>query len=348
MAATVTFLSRRTGGRAIVAFLAACCVVAAFFAFAFYEGAWGTSQRASPFDVALDMRLSLLRSSVRMIAANPIFGAGIGQFAYQVGSFEPDEALRTYLGVDRFNAHNQFAETTAELGLIGGTLFAAMILAILWRTWVAFRKSRDALLGGVLAGLAAFLITCLSGQPLLTQVVAFPFWLVLGVALAADPGRVATDAVPPRVDRKTRTRWVALLLLLLALSIPVRVWLSMDRVNLALAAYGFSPWRSRGDDRPYRVVRDRGTFFMYPQARKLELPIRRDRGTGRRAVEVDVLLDGRLSRKLTLKGNAWEIVRLDFPADAQRDYRRVDLKIRAPAGGAARVRVGRWIVEREQ
>jgi hypothetical protein len=289
---------------------------------------------------SLPVRLLMWRATVTTLAAHPLFGVGIGQFEYRVGAFVPDEEVRAKLGGGRFHSHNQFLEVAAELGVIGGVLFVGMFAAILWRAWKAFRTSRDPALGGAIAGVVAFLITCLAGQPLLYNLVAFPFWMVLGVLLAGgDMSAEAASAQPTPASRRLWRRVIAGFMIVLAMSIPVRVWQGKDGVNFALAAYGFSGWYEPSDGRHYRLVRSDGTFFTYPHARWLKLPIRRDVEAGRNRLEVDVSLDGRRARTLTLADDEWQTVEFMIPADPNRRFRRIDLTVRAPAGVAAQVRV---------
>jgi hypothetical protein len=284
-----------------------------------------------------------------MLAAHPLFGTGIGQFQFEVGAFVPDEATRARLADLRFSAHNQFLEVAAELGLVGGMLFIGMFAVILWRAWKAISTSRDPVLGSAIAGVVAFLITCLAGQPLLYGVVAFPFWMVLGVVLAG--GDVASPAVSVDssvASRRLKSRLIAGFVIVLAFSIPVRVVQGKERVNFALANYGFSEWHYPSYGRPYRLVQNEGTFFTYPHARGLKLPIRRDVEAGRNGLEVDISLDGGLVRSITLTDDEWQMVEFAIPADPRRRYRRIDLEIRAPAGGRAQVRVGPTEISEDQ
>ena len=64
----------------------------------------------------------------------------------------------------------------------------------------------DRLLFGAFAGLSAFVGTWLTSHPMLVQEVAFPFWILLGAAIARADG----DAQPPFADLKAcATRDVA-------------------------------------------------------------------------------------------------------------------------------------------
>ena len=327
--------TERLHRRSAVSMLAVCAVVVSVLGLGLYLKAQRVEGSGS-LELSFKIRMAMWSSALRVLAAHPLFGTNIGQFPHQVGAFAPDGEARAYIG----NAHNQFLETAAELGVIGGVLFVAMFAAILWRAWKAFRTSRDPALGGAIAGVVAFLITCLAGQPLLYNLVAFPFWMVLGVLLAAgDAPPEVGSAQPPAASRRLGSRVITGFLIVLTLSIPVRVWQGKDQVNFALAAYGFSEWYRPADGAPYRLVRDNGTFFTYPHALRLKLPIRRDAEAGRNRLEVDVSLDGRRARTLTLADDEWQTVEFMIPADANRRFRRIDLAVHGPAGVPAQIRV---------
>jgi len=328
---------RWTSWRSSVVILVTVTFVLVLFGLRYYARTTAI-EAGTGIDESFHLRLLMWRAALSICAEFPVFGAGIGQFPFQASAFNRDEILSR---IPRFNAHNQFLEVTAELGVIGGVLFVGMFAAILWRAWKAFRTSRDPALGGAIAGVVAFLITCLAGQPLLYNVVAFPFWMVLGVLVAGgDMSAEAAQASPTPASRRLWSRVITAFMIVLAVSIPVRVWLGKERVNFALARYGFSELHDTSDGPHYRLVRRDGTFFTYPHARWLKLPIRRDDEAGRNRLEVDVLLDGRRARTLTLVDDEWQTVEFMIPADASRRFRRVDLSVRAPAGVSAQVRVG--------
>jgi len=331
-----------------VAIVALCGALLALLSVTFYQYVRHVTNEESNALYSLRVRLAMWEASVRMLAEHPLAGIGLGRFASEVGAFQADEAVRGEYPTNRFDAHNQFLQMAVEVGAPGGALFLAMFLTILGPAWAAFRKSRDALLAGVFVGLAAFLMTCLSGQPLFVEVVAYPFWMVLGIALAAGDDVAAATSPAPDRGRLWQTRLTASFLVALAVSVPVRVWMGQQWVNYALVRYGFSKVYDTADQQSYRVVKNDATFFTYFHARFLQLPIRRDVQAGRNALEVDVSLDGRLARRLTLKDDEWQTVAFLIPAEASRRARRIDLKVRAPRGVPAVVRVGQADVKKDE
>ena len=77
------------------------------------------------------------------------------------------------------NAHNYFAQQFAELGVVGGTLFLVRVRVLTgWRS--ARARPADAMLAGLLAAAGAFLLTSVTGHPLLVPEAAFPFWVAAG------------------------------------------------------------------------------------------------------------------------------------------------------------------------
>jgi O-antigen ligase len=333
--------------RSAVIVVIACGLVSALLGLGFYMR-MAALEADSATRRSLPVRVLMWRAALKTLAAHPVVGVGIGQFQYRVADFDPDAVSPANVGSSRFHAHNQFLEMAAEVGVIGGLLFLGMFAATLWRAWKKFRSSHDPVLGGTIAGVMAFLITCLGGQPLFYDVVALPFWMVLGVALAAGEASPASISAERAAAGSSRSRLVAGFLIIVALSIPVRVWQGKDRVNFALAKYGFSGWHHPNYGRPYRLIRDDGTFFTYPQARSLTLPIRRDVAAGRNLLEVDVSLDGRRARTLTLADDEWQRVELMIPADSSRRFRRIDIAVRAPAGVTGQVRVAAPEISNEQ
>jgi len=132
--------------RSALIVVAACTALSALLAFGFYMRT-AALEAASATHGSLPVRVLMWQAALKTLAARPVFGVGIGQFQYQVAIFNPDAVLPANVGSSRFNAHNQFLEMAAELGVIGGLLFVGMFAAILWRAWKAFRASHDPVLG---------------------------------------------------------------------------------------------------------------------------------------------------------------------------------------------------------
>ena len=107
-------------------------------------------------------------------------------------------------GFRRENAHNNFLQIAAELGAVGIAAFLALLAACAGSACggrCAARDGPDPLLAGAGAGAGAFVLTCLAGHPLLTSETAYPFWIVLALAVAR-----ARQMVPVRRTRREASR----------------------------------------------------------------------------------------------------------------------------------------------
>ena len=132
---------------------------------------------------SMDHRIEFTTRSLRMWATEPVFGVGAGRYRSLSAQFAGDSAPSW---LRRENAHNNFLQIAAELGAAGIAGFLGLLAACALRVRRALgaRGGPDPLLAGAGAGLAAYLLTCLTGHPLLHGETAFPFWIVLGLAAA--------------------------------------------------------------------------------------------------------------------------------------------------------------------
>ena len=277
---------------------------------------------------SLRFRILFTRTAVNMFASAPAFGVGIDQYYLQSERFAPEELFPDF---PRVSAHNPFLQTAAELGLAGLVPFAWLIGAALWTGLVAlYRRSSDRLLFGMLAGLTAFLITCVSsGHPLLIEVTAYPFWIVLGLAAGCavrEPADPRADPRAPAVTDPPWTRACAVLgILLLACSIPPRVVQQSRGIDFAAVTYGLHDIEDNGIDR-YRWTTGHGTLFIPADAGDIELPLRAPLIDRTGPMQVEIHLDGRLANRLELRDPNWHRVRMEIPPSGPR-YRALELLV---------------------
>ena len=131
---------------------------------------------------ALEVRWELARTSFRILSAEPLFGAGIGRYHSRSGEFSSPRLLELFPPAIHENAHNNFMQILAELGIVG---FAAVGWLLVTAAGSCARLVRaaphDPLRWGVVVGLLAFAISWLGGHPLLIDEPAFAFWILLGL-----------------------------------------------------------------------------------------------------------------------------------------------------------------------
>ena len=291
---------------------------------------------------ALNYRSEFARGAARMIAAQPVFGVGVGAFYARSGEyFAP--AVR--VAFPRENAHNNFLQVLAELGVVGFVPFLwtiGIVGVAVVRGWRSGRLPAAAT-GGA-AGLVAFILTWLTGHPLLIFEVATAFWLVLAAVAgsAMDTGDqpvVPAGAAARAGDQPVAPTWaVAILVLLVIVSVPVRGRDAVQRANLKNAAIGFSAWDTDDRGERFRRMTDRTAQFYVPaEATSMRLPIRLERASPQdTAVNVEIRLDGELANRVRVQGTNWNGAAIVLPRPGSpRSYRAVRLSVVPSVPGAA-------------
>jgi hypothetical protein len=312
--AAVTGLAELTWGRHRRAALAIAVILvtAALALWAYYPARRNTN----PFR-ALEIRLALAKGSLAMTADHPWFGAGLGRF-YELS----EEYLNTHYYV-RENAHNNFLQVLAELGVSGLSLFLATIGFALANTFR--QRSPCGASWALLAAPATFLLTCFGGHPLVVHHASYPFWMALGLA-AASPAE-ASPAVSPRLRSMA-----AVAIVVLTATLPWRATAAVRTANLEHTSIGFSQWHRESDGTRYRFTGTRSAFFVPSSARAIRIPLQHG-GDGPAVVEIRIFLNGREANRVVLrKEDGWRTMRLLMPGDRVR-FSRIDLEAALPDGG---------------
>jgi O-antigen ligase len=271
---------------------------------------------------AVDVRIEMAKVGGRMIARYPAFGIGLGEFSQRSGEYSPIELFQKFPVAIHENAHNNFVQIAAELGLVGGALFAWLIVAGLFVA--AHGVHADMLRLFVLAALASFVITWLAGHPLLVPEPAYIFWILLGVA--------AGSACAPRLDRAdhdTREgtparRWiVAACFLAIAATVPWRMRAMMRDADLEHIGVGLSVWRVSEDGSRYREAEGHATLFVPSGGFRLGVNPRTDG-----AVRMELRLDGRVADVMTLVPRQWNEINMPARSEVSRArYSRLDVRL---------------------
>jgi O-antigen ligase len=315
----------RSGRRLVAATAIAAATVAVVLVIAVAAPMRGNQH--SSF-VAADVRLGMARVAAGMIASYPAFGIGLGKFHERSGEFASPELIATFPVAVHENAHNNFLQIAAELGLLGGAAFvwlvgAALILA-------AQHATTDRLRLLVVAGGAAFVITWLGGHPLLVPEPSYAFWLLLGVA--AGTARTAAPATGSR-----RTWIIAACVVAILATVPWRMRALMHEADLEHIGIGVSLWEMSPDGVRYRQGEGHATLFVPTGAFKFRVNPRTDV-----PVRLEVKLDGRVANIVTLAPRTWND--LFLPARSERTSARfAALELRVVDGD----QTGIWITKVE-
>ncbi len=280
------------------------------------------------FDTGADFRRDFYLTSVRMIAARPITGVGIGQYYDASALF-----LSPFLGwtYGRENAHNFFLQVCGELGVFGAApLIALFALALCLGARALLASPGNARLLGCQAGIAIMLATCLTGHPLLLDEVSIAFWILLGVSYAAAGAAAAVPQDPqPRrwYERSRVSGWAPAA----AVVVVVAVDCAVARRPLAppdsVAVTGFEPWE-QADGTRFRWTHEYASLFVPRNATRVAIPVRMPIDVPQLApmgVSSRVL---RSVRGHLVAGREWATLDVDLPPiDTLQFYRRIDLKV---------------------
>jgi O-antigen ligase len=277
--------------------------------------------------VAAQVRVEMARTSLRMAGEAPVFGVGVGQYPARSGEFSSPELIRLFPVATRENAHNQFLQILAELGVTGLATWLVLVGAAL-ASGFRNRHEGGAPVAGALAGLAAFLITCLAGHPLLIPQVAFTFWIVLGLVVHPR-GPSDLPAAPHATSRRRAAAVLAAGLLALAASIPPRATERMRNANLEHLGIGVSLWQTAEDGTRYREALGRAAVFV-PNGEGFRFRLRAE---APHPVDVELHLARRLANIVTLQPGGWQDVNMTLNPDAAQG-RFLRLEIVGPPGVA--------------
>lgn len=135
-------------------------------------------------DKNLYYRYELWKRAQAIIAAYPLTGTGPGSFYRISQNFTTDEQRWPNF---HENAHNYFLQISAEGGLPFGIIFICLVAGLVWRG--LFRSHGDdvvenddsVFVQALAVGACGYLVTMMTGHPLLLLTQQFLFWFTLAV-----------------------------------------------------------------------------------------------------------------------------------------------------------------------
>jgi len=143
----------------------------------------------------------MAKVALAIAVRHPVLGVGLGNFQTASVAFIPPDVVAYFppAAVGE-NAHNNFLQVLAELGVPGLAAFIWLLASPLRAGWRAVRSGHGAPeLVGLAAGIGAFLLTCLTGHPLLSGPVTVVFFLCLGLLSGLSGG---TRPIPVTARRE--------------------------------------------------------------------------------------------------------------------------------------------------
>jgi len=138
-------------------------------------------------------RMAIWKFTAMMIKDHPILGSGVGTFKYNTLDYQAEffshgnnRSLYPY-GL-AFNAHNEYLEVWADLGMIGLGIFIWIVIGYFYYGLRFLKKTKDnykqGTVIGIMGAVAAVLVDGIFGFPLHLPATAILFWLFLGLTVA--------------------------------------------------------------------------------------------------------------------------------------------------------------------
>lgn len=264
---------------------------------------------------ALSSRVEMWRISLKIAAEDPVFGVGAGRFAPASRDYLTDAFIASFPeAAGGENAHNNFLQVLAELGLTGFIGFVWLLWSALYTSTDPPRPERHALV----AGLAAFLLSALFGHPLLIYEIAVAFFFVIG--LAAGLGS------PP--ERSPRL-WQFALIIFVLVTFPWRAAVALEPPSPDVV--GAKPAAAHLDGQPHYVAEPVSRWRLRPHARAAVFPMRWDSSAADNC-RVRILINDRLVDEVSLRSDTWLPVPLIVPRGGRESVPpEVELRVTPPA-----------------
>ncbi len=254
---------------------------------------------------SLDLRWAITAVSLDTAAENPVFGVGIGTYAQRSLPHQTDVVTQGF-GEVGIQPHNYVLQILAELGIVGLGLFLWALVVTLRLAVRPSRSTAGAWTTPAALGTVAFLISSLSGQPMLVDSVAVPAWMVMGLIIAAAPLTTA-GAVP--------ARWVLAGVVLIGLTLPFRMAGEVRGIDPRQAGHGTT---MAEDESGLYLHYLNGPARLFVRQSAAAIQVRAEAPAATRTGELFLMLaaPGVVSRPLPLAPGARREACLDVSADA--------------------------------
>lgn len=162
-------------------------------------------------DPSINSRMLIWRTTFEMIKDKPIFGSGIGTFRmnyldYQGKLLEKNPNYIKYY-TKSGDAHNEYLQIWAELGIIGLGLFLLIFYFVYHAVFNFYRRNKNGedrlIILGLITGITCFMIHSLFTFPLHVPVLGAIFFIIVGLTVKyAEDYNVLENYVPKKMIKK--------------------------------------------------------------------------------------------------------------------------------------------------
>lgn len=274
------------------------------------------TRTTGPVARALRGRLNIWRSGFYNVAQSPWLGRGVGTFfSFLAWHWESVAASAEWnWNPIQENAHNYFIQIMVEMGVIGLGLFLLILAKIFYqglRALTIHPIAERPLVAGMVCGLAAFLLTCLTGHPLLLVDLNLWFWAIAALLFVRSEAESVEYALEQEHQRGFRRLVLAMLLVATVVRLPATLRPrpttfigagihDIEYIDAEQRRYAFA-WLAK------RAVCQ--VYQMYPD---LEFCLRNVLGE-KRPITVTVRVNGREIDRVRLADDRWRLCSYRLP-----------------------------------
>ena len=204
-------------------------------------------------DPSINTRFLIWKNTLQMIKDKPLLGSGIGTFKmnyldYQAEFFKNNPDSIKYYTFPR-EAHNEYLQIGAELGLLGLGLFMAIIF-IFYSIVLNFLKkepnSKNRLVSwGLLMGISCFLIHSLFTFPLHVPALGSAFFIIIGLTAIYVRNFNLSQFKKEKVVKKLKNKGAILKIICSILAVIIMI-IAID--SLTIRPYLSEVYSYRGKD----------------------------------------------------------------------------------------------------
>jgi O-antigen ligase len=249
-----------------------------------------------PLDVILKGRVELWQTVFAFSLKSPTFGYGLGSLN------DLFKGPPFYL-IQLENAHNYFLQVLIETGILALLLFI-FIAVIALRKGVV--QTNSSLSQAVSFGLIAFLLTCVTGHPLLLLKLQFFFWTLIGIAVASRSSKISPGL--------KKGMWIAFLGMVVIF--PFQAFSTLKTRQIPSYEIGYHEWEQDPDGGVFRWTKYVAISELQVQGEVLELRLRNGNPIAlNKPVIVKIYLQNELIDSIAFSDVNWKLFLYYLPID---------------------------------
>lgn len=274
---------------------------------------------------AIEIRTEMTRVGLVMALEEPWLGIGVGQFQQASSDYIPKDLIAQFPAARvGENAHNQFVQVLAEVGVVGFAAFLWLFTCVMAPAVTAiWRGATGAALIGWTGGIAALMVSAVFGHPFLTPYVALLGFLAVGLVAGLIPA-------PLHAEHRWHSRLALAAVTLLMVSVPFRAAHLDVRTDLAGEFRGAADVAASIDDVAYRTAEPASRWFVNAQDSRVEFTLRAA-SESQVPCTTAILLNGRLVNRVALSTGAWSKVPFSLEVRPRMHRsRRFELQVETP------------------